>query len=195
MAGREREFFTLGLPEDATVAVIEKFTGIEDDWRIDDGERMGERFPPTVTAKLDSDWGDRLTDFLGNSDRMLVLSKAARALFEQADLEPGSLEYLPFVLENRKGREMTGHHYCVAHPLRQVACMDKGASRFKALDDGKVSIVSSLQVVKERIPHDAMLFRLQELPSLVIMRSDLRDLIEAASLTGLCLTPMGEQIW
>jgi ADP-ribose pyrophosphatase YjhB (NUDIX family) len=177
------------------VAVIEKFTGIEDDWRIDDGERMGERFPPTVTAKLDSDWGDRLTDFLGNSDRMLVLSKAARALFEQADLEPGSLEYLPFVLENRKGREMTGHHYCVAHPLRQVACMDKGASRFKALDDGKVSIVSSLQVVNERIPDDAMLFRLQELPRLVIMRSDLRDLIEAANLTGLCLTRMGEQIW
>jgi hypothetical protein len=27
------------------------------------------------------------------------------------------------------------------------------------------------------------------------MRSDLRDLIEAANLTGLCLTRMGEQIW
>ena len=48
---------------------------------------------------------------------------------------------------------------------------------------------------KEQIPDDAMLFRLQELPRLIIMRSDLRDLIESAKLTGLCLAPMGEQIW
>jgi len=195
MAEVKHEFFTLGLPEDATVAVIDKFNGIEDDWRIDDGERMDDRFPPTVTAQLDAAWGDRLTDFLGNTAGMLVLSEAARALFERADLEGAMLEYLPFVLLNRKGREITTHHYCVAHPLRQVACMDKEGSVFSALEDGEVSEVSSLQVDAARVPDDAMLFRLQEFPRLVVVRSDMKDLVEAANLTGLCLTPMGGQIW
>jgi hypothetical protein len=184
-----------GLQKDARVAVVDRIRGLTGLSALKTGVRMGENFPPTAEVTLKKDRGGLLTDFLFNNEKVVPISEKARAFFESEGLDDTLVEYLPFVLIGKNGRPMKNACYCVANPLRMVDCLDREKSDFTAHDDGEVMFVDHLYVLPDEIPDDAIFFRLGEQPRYILFRSDFVQRIEQAGLTGLTLTPMGEEIW
>lgn len=196
MADKQYEYFTLGLSKDPKVSVIDEFDGVSNPWELNEGVRMGDKFPPDVEATLDPERGSLLTDFLHNTDKVVPISEKACALFEAEGLGEELVEYLPFVLKNQKGRVVRKPQYCLANPLRKIDCLDRERSKFSTHDDGvEVITVTHLYLLKDKIPEDAKFFRLGEQPNYIIFRSDLLERIKEEGFTGLNLTAMGEKIW
>lgn len=196
MTDKQYEYFTLGLSKDPRVAVIDQFRGVSSPWELNEGVRMGDKFPPDVEATLDPERGSLLTDFLHNTDKVVPISEKARALFEAEGLGEELVEYLLFVLKNQKGRVVRKPQYCLANPLLKIDCLDRERSEFGTLKDGvRVTTIDYLYLLKDKIPEDAKFFRLGEQPNYIIYRSDLVERIREQGLSGLNLTAMGEEIW
>ena len=195
MADGDYQYFTVGRSKDAKVAVIDEFEGIEDPWDLKSGVQMGARFGAQAEASLDPKRGSLLTDFLHNTDRVLPISNEMRSLFESEGLSEKEVEYLPFVLRNTRGRVVDEPRYCVANPLCIAACLDRDRSSISTFRDGvRIMSITKLCLVKDQIPEDFKLFRLEEQPKYILFRSDLVKAIEDAGLTGLNLTPEGGKL-
>lgn len=164
--------------------------------RIKAGERVGERYFDGIEFQLRKETGNQLTDFLYSVDGLLVISPPVRQLLTDQGLGPEDVEFVPFKLKDKKGKPVA-KPYCVANPLRRVACLDTERSDCK-LFTNPVSgeqkwMIETVVLREDAIPPDARLFRLAEKPShTVLIRSDLLDLIRKAGLTGLVARAQGE---
>ncbi len=95
----------------------------------------------------------------------------------------GPLQYLPVAIHNHKGRVAAEDCY-IANVFKAVDCVDRSQSELteSALKPGQLSILKRLQLDRERIPPDARLFRLKDMPALLIVRGDLRARLEEAGI-------------
>jgi hypothetical protein len=189
-------YFTLGLSNDPTAAVISDFDGVYDPWELNEGVRMKDKFPADVVATLKPDRGRRLTDFLHNVEKVVPISERVQIFFMDEGLDDRYVEYLPFILKNQRGRIVKDIHYCIANPLIKIDCIDRSKSKYSTYDDETdILSVSYMYLDKEKIPLKHKFFRLGEQPKYIIFRSDFIDRIKTAGFTGLNLTAMGEKIW
>jgi hypothetical protein len=159
-------------------------------WRITKGQPMGEHHP--ARARLDMDKrspGLVVPDLVTNNFHLYIISHRLKPLLE-AEAEG---EYLPVSIYNHKGRVAAEDCY-IANVFKAVDCVDRGQSEFteSALKPGQLSILKRLQLDRERIPPDARLFRLKDMPALLIVRGDLRAKLEEAGITGTHYVGMGE---
>lgn len=188
-------FFILSTSNEAQHCVVDE---VPDDlrpkkWRICEGRPMEHRYPPDVVLKmLKGHKGLVVPDFVSNTERLALGSSKLKGLLEQHS--GARIEFLPAAIANHKGR-IAAKDYFIANVLDHVDCLDKEHSEVEELnpDPTLLSGLFRLQVLQDRIPPEARLFRLKNMPSAILIRDDLRALIDAENLTGLRYIAMGEE--
>jgi hypothetical protein len=171
---------------------------VEASWMLDKGVRMGSLFPPSVALQLAPDGGDWVTDFINNIHDAVILSHKARMIFEAEGVDGEQVEYLPFVLKDKRGQVIDDESFYVAHALVKVDCFDWQRSVYKTFSHAPQKIIYAslwrLFLREEAIPQDAKFFRLGEQTDRIIIRSDLVERLTAEGCTGLSLRAMGEDL-
>lgn len=162
---------------------------------LTDGVSLKGALSESHTFSLSPKGGDLLGDFIPNISRTLIASSRAREVLESEGVTGDSVEYLPFTLLDKRGRRVKKQFY-VVNLLQRVSCMDRKDSDFVGSKiDGEVLTLSSLKLLEERIPPEAKLFRLDEFPETLIIRSDLVQRLRDEKLTGFVVRALGEDIY
>ncbi|MFL5349316.1 MAG: imm11 family protein [Hyalangium sp.] len=162
-------------------------------WRISEGRPMEHRYPPDVVLKMDrAHKGLVVPDLVANTERIAIVSTRLKGLLEQHS--GARIEFLPVSIANHKGR-IAAKDYCIANVLDHVDCIDKERSEVEELnpDPTLLSGLFRLQVLQDRIPSEAKMFRLKTMPTAILIREDLRALLDAENLTGIRHIAMGEE--
>ncbi|CAM3942148.1 imm11 family protein [Corallococcus soli] len=162
-------------------------------WRISKGLPMEHRYPPDVVLKMDgAHKGLMVPDLVSTTERIAIVSNKLKGLLEQHS--GARIEFLPASIANHKGR-IAAKDYFIANVLDHVDCVDKERSEVEELhpDPTLLSGLFRLQVLQEPIPPEAKLFRLKTMPPAILIRDDLRALLDAESLTGIRYIAMGEE--
>jgi hypothetical protein len=162
-------------------------------WRITKGLPMEHRYPPDVVLKMDGGHkGLVVPDMVSNTNRIAIASSKLKALLEQHS--GARIEFLPASIANHKGR-IAAKDYFIANVLDHVDCIDKERSEVEDLnmDPAFLSGLFRLQILPDRIPPEAKFFRLKTMPTAILIRDDLRALLDAESLTGIRYIAMGEE--
>ncbi|NMO23559.1 hypothetical protein HPC49_53185 [Pyxidicoccus fallax] len=193
-------YFLFSVRRDPRFCEIEEVDEkVEKGWKLANGERMGEFFPSTVELQLAMDGGDWVTDFINNINQVVILSRKARLIFEVEGVGEEQVEYLPFVLKDRRGHVIDDEQFYVANALVKVDCFDWQRSVYKTFSHAPREIIyPSLRRMclrEEAIPEDAKFFRLGEQTDRYIIRSDLVERLKAEGCTGLSLRAMGEDLF
>ena len=164
---------------------------VEKYYYLSDGISVAPYLPPSTKLSLYGEAGDTLTDFIDNPDRVLYVSQRAREILQQQGLSDGVVEYLPFVLLDKRGRRVR-EQYFIANPLLRVSCLDFARSRYSLDSDDPTDIggITVLHMHEDRIPADARLFRVAEYTRLMVLRSDLLEVLRQAGLTGPHVQPV-----
>lgn len=157
------------------------------------GVPLAAQFPPTTEILLSSKSGNRFTDFIYTKTGVILASQRAWDFMKAEGITDEQVEYLPFVLKDRKGR-VRPEKYGFVNPLLKVACFDFDKSKYKRLssDPNKFAGISRLQILPEKVPEDAKLFRLAEHPNANLMRTDLLEKLQGAGMEGLRGIALGE---
>ena len=193
MADSKYDYFTFFSNPDPKIACIEELADGIYHIKLRKGVRMGERFPPTAEIPLCEDGGDILNDFIDNIFRCVIISEKVKNILLEEGLDEEVVEYLPFILKDKKGRRVKTQYY-FANPLIKCNCLDEANSRVSKHEDGEIFRIRKLNVLKNLIPEDTKLFRLGELTYHIIIRSDLVERLQKET-TGLYLAKMGDKIY
>jgi hypothetical protein len=147
--------------------------------------------PPDTVLDIHEDGGDMLTDFVPNISRCVIISSRVKDFFEQEGLDAEKVEYLPFIVKDKKGRVVKDQYY-VANLLVKIDCFDFEKSKHTFSErTGKVRDVTTIEVLEDKIPDDAIFFRVGEYPSHMIIRSDFVGKIKQQGFTGLNVVDQG----
>lgn len=189
-----REYFILQRGYDPRFCQIRKTAKeIRDaDWRIAEGRRMGDHFPGRVTfAMHPASPGIVVPDLVDNTLFYTLVSSRLKALLET---ESGAeIEWLPFTLVNHKGRVAIDDGF-IANVIGKVDCVDRArtAAAKSAYAPSEFLAIDRLHLDPAKIPPDARLFRIAPMPSVMIVRDDLRAQIDGMGATGVAWVAMGE---
>ncbi|NVI98884.1 hypothetical protein HV824_12240 [Myxococcus sp. AM009] len=189
-------YFTFKHPYDArAVEIADLPDKVERYFYLRDGVPSAAYVPPSTELSLSEGAGDMLTDFIDNPDRVLYVSRRVQEVFSSRGLVGGAVELLPFVLLDKRGRRVQ-ESYAIANPLMRVGCVDleRSKCRYRSGAANQIVEIKLLHVREDAIPEQAQLFRLAELPKLMVVRSDLLAAIQEAGLTGLAVHPVGMDI-
>jgi hypothetical protein len=193
----QNEYFVFTVGDDPKAGTIENLDSkVQKYWLLSKGVRMGELFPPSVELNLSRDGGTLLTDFLDNIHSVVIVSARARAILEQEGLDDQKVEYLPFVLRDKR-RKKVPEQYFIANVLESVDCFDWERSVYKTFpDSNEISYPSlrKLHVREDQIPETARFFRLGALKKKILIRSDLLERLRAEGCTGINVLAMGATI-
>jgi hypothetical protein len=136
--------------------------------------------------------GMKLDDFVANLWSWILCSERARAVIAK---ECGNVEIYPAEFLDHKKRPVALPYFLV-HPVGTVDCVDLRQSKYtpdRAWKD-KVLTFYKLVLDERRIPPDAKLFRMKEMPEAIIIRSDLVEKLQAVGATGFALKELGVPI-
>lgn len=166
--------------------VLKDITGIDQQYRLNDGTPLAREFPANVSFHMDPDYPTDLllVDNLLNADMLIVASTRLKEFLEARHLE--KIEYLPVHIIDHKGRD-TGGDYFIVHPVEPVACVDENASVFERdfLMPDAYSSFEQLVLDESRIPPGREIFRLQGFWDLTLVRRDLAEALEKEGFSGL----------
>lgn len=186
-------YFVHDLNPDPKVGTIEFFPGVNNEYKLNEAQKMGDDFPANVELSIAPDSGNIITDVVDNIGHLLIVSDLVKKIIEEEICSNEYIEYLPFTLKNKNEREVKDKAFFVANVLRLVKCLDTKKSKFRSRKDGsKIVTMNELYLKAEEIPEDANIFRIEQFPKLIIIRSDLVQIIQDSGLTGLCVIPLGK---
>lgn len=189
-------YYTFGPSLDPrAVRVVDLPDRVEDYFYLGDGIPCASYLPPTTELGFYEDAGDMLMDFIDNPSRVLYVSQRVQDVLKSRGLVGVAVELLPFVLLDKRGRRVR-EAYAIANPLVRVPCLDFERSKYRRTvsDPNELAEVKLLHVREDAVPEDAQLFRLGELPRLMVLRSDLLEAFQQAGLSGLAVHPAGKTI-
>lgn len=164
----------------------------EKGWRICEGKRMGHRYPSDVQFHMGRSYpGIVVPDLIRNlCGYCLVSSKLKEIIESEVEAE---IEFLPFALYNHKGR-IAGQDCYIANVLDTIDCVDLSRSQgseFKIVP-GTFRQIRKLYLNYDRIPVNAKLFRVPQMMRVLIIRDDLKAVLEQSNITGAQYIGMGE---
>ncbi len=192
-SGTKYEYYVFFNDADVRLARIEDLDDDIDDGELDNGVPMAPIWPHDPVIQIHEDSGDIINDFIVNIDRCLIISGNVRQVLINEEVGPECVEFLPFVLKDKKGRQVKQQYY-FANPLLKYDCFDKEKSTYQAFDDGEIMMVENLHIHPEKLPENAKLFRLGEKPQFIIIRSDLAERLKTET-TGFHVANMGDDIY
>jgi hypothetical protein len=159
----------------------EEVRDFDEPWLIRRGEPAAATFPKGAKVKLTG--GGRLADLIDNVHQWLLVSEKVAEILRE---EPIKIEILPLTLLDRRGRPVPGK-YSVANVLGTVDCLDLKKSEYTddPMDEGLIMAFDRVVLDPKKIPRKPSLFRLKQMPEILIVRSDLVARLEAAGVTGM----------
>lgn len=159
-------------------------------WDLERGRRI-ENWDPNTVALFDEDVEP--TDFPFVGFLIPIYSPRLRALIEHLGID--QIQYLPLRLIGKQSRrEITG--YCIANYLSVIDCLDRKRSIYRVLTKDNLmfwekrpwmlgTFDNVLKVVLDTTKiGDTRLFRLWGYEGMVIVREDIKEVIEKAGITG-----------
>lgn len=187
--------YSIFLPsDDPTFCVIEHLPESlqEKRWRIPKGLRMDHRYPSGVRLQMGSRHpGIVVPDRIKNLVSYCLVSQKLKDLLE-SEVET-EIEFLSFMLYNHKGRVAKDDCYIV-NVIGTEDCVD--LSRTEAREDpsvrGTFMSLRKLYLDDSRINPRAKLFRIRQMPKVMIIRDDLRKVLKEHNITGVKYVEMGE---
>jgi hypothetical protein len=187
-------YYVLSAADNETFCTLDKESAELDEmgWMLVEGTRASGRHSPSASLGMTGHYpGIKLSDNLRNTFGYWVISRAMKAVLErEAHTE---IEFLPISIINHKGRRADGEFF-IANPFAIEDCVDRSGSDVdeSAMAPGFFGGIYRLALDTARIPPEARLFRLKQMPKVIIVRDDLRAALDAQGLTGLGYISMGE---
>jgi hypothetical protein len=177
----------------AGFCALECLENVEDSYELKRGISRANGFPADASFRMDAAHPKnvKLADNVYNLDRMLVVSKKLKELIESK--APPSTEFLPVTIYNHKGR-VASADYFIVNPFLLQDCIDKKKSQIEWNDIDPELICScfGLVLLPDTIDPKLLLFRPKHMPTIVLVRRDLADEIEAGGFTGIKLVGLDE---
>lgn len=146
---------------------------------------------PELTLVADERYESKLTDQLLTRFELQVFSQKLRAALADAGVK--NLDYYPAKVVDHDG-EVIGDGYQTANLIGLIACLDEKKSQCthiagKLADIEKFKVHESKIVATPDMRGDALIFRLAELPAIVLVHESVKKLVEKAGITGVKFTP------
>jgi len=116
-----------------------------------------------------------------------VVSGRVKALFE--GLAPGAVQLLPVRLEFMD-KPVADSPYWIMNLLRMIDCVDESRSNW-SIGYGGLKSYRSWILDKSRIPSDAMIFRVLNAESSVVVTDEARKRVEQVGITGVGFAELG----
>ncbi len=160
--------------------------GYDDSWKLVEGISVAAEFPEDATYHMNEDLphDKRLEDAIYNLDSQLVVSGRLRTFLQSQDNL--QIEFLPVQLVNHKGKAVQ-EPYFIVNILCHVDAVDKAATthEWNTLDDTAMIGIENLTIDEDRVPKEAVLFRLVHVTDVMGVRSDLAEALREEGFTGL----------
>lgn len=161
-------------------------------WKLAEGTQAGGPFGPELSVQMDkSHPGLNVPDLVDNTIGVQIVSSKLKELLEK---ESGAkTEYVPLRILNHKRRVASKDHF-IANVLELQDCVDmeRTKSEPSELWPDQIGALYKLFLDPARIDPNLKLFRLAKRPNTLIIRDDLRALLEGAGITGTRYVAMGE---
>jgi hypothetical protein len=163
----------------------------EKGYLLNEGEPCAGWFPSDAQLGISSEYGIKLPDAIPNTALIHVISDRLRKILEERS--GASIEFLPVrILDKKQRPDKRAYH--VMNLLDSIACVNRSRSDYDASHILKNQIARFRRLVldESRLSPQAKLFRLTDMPDLVIVREDLATEIQAARCTGMTFQPIDE---
>lgn len=166
--------------------VLKGLSGVEDEWELDEGVPRLATLTSPASLRMDPErpYHTILEDNVANIHNLLVVSDRLKRFLEQRGL--GSVEYLPAVLVDHKGRDVR-REYFIVHPIEPVEALDLAASgaAWSEIDPESIDTVEHLVVDETKVDPGRGLFRLRHFHDVTLIRRDLAEALVQEGFTGL----------
>ncbi len=146
-----------------------------------------EKYTIVVNKKESSlgNWTDVVFNYVTNAGSILIVSDAARILFDQAGVN--NLEYFDLTITTKK-EKIT--NYQIVNVVGKIDCVDTKKSNIVLRRNGNIKDVKKLVFDHKKVPADLKIFLLAKYKAAkVFVTKPLKETIET-SLKGFACTPV-----
>lgn len=154
--------------------------------RLNSGARFTEPLP-VIQFRQDAEHQGNIPDYVPTALPGMVLSARLRRTLEEAGVD--NIDYYPARIHNTvTGATLDG--YYVANLIGRVACLDRERSIVEpapGIPDALLEIYE-MHLDYDRIG-DLRMFRLHELPFVILVDEGVKEALERARITGVRLSP------
>ncbi len=174
------------------MCVIGPPNGIQKGWQLRHGISRLDGWPVDVFCKMSDEFPDDLE--IGDSVHgatVLVVSKRLKEFVVGSVAD--NLEFLPLKIKNHKGR-LASNECFILNPLTLLDCINIEASgvNWNNIDKNAISTCAQLVIDSKRVPENSKLFRLTQMPSVVVISADLAGALEREEFMGPYFVPTEE---
>jgi|SRR3972149_1518866 len=137
--------------------------------------------------------GIKIPDLIHNAVHYLMISAKLKKIFEEHS--SAEIEFLRFTLLNHKGRIASDECY-IANIIGTVDCVDMKRTEGDEdpVNPGRLMRLERLFLLDDKIDPKLNLFRIKPMPWVVIVRDDLRKIMERERVTGATFHEMGAEV-
>lgn len=177
-------------------AVLDAVQNFENDYLLKRGVSVIADFPNPAIMNMNKDHkgSKKLADAIhsrGGEGVPIVSSKLAEII--KSIVEKDKIELLPVIINNHENK-VASEDYVIANAVDVVDCIDREQSilTWNPIDPELISVVEKLVLDQNKIPENAVFFRLKNWLLRIIVREDLFEKLMNANLTGLKLKPVAD---
>jgi hypothetical protein len=167
---------------------------LEDVFSAAQGERLGADYPDGLRFHMAAEApGLRVLDVIDNALTYLMVTEKVKTLLERH--ATAEIEHLRFTLVNHKGRVASDRCYIV-NVIGTLDAMDRYQSRGvdHPILQGQLVELHRLVLHEDRIGPETNLFRLATFPAAILIRDDLRAILDREGVTGAAYLEQGQDI-
>ena len=183
-------YFMLGCfgPEDQNRAALGEVRGLKDVYWTT-GRRFSSPIPTPVEVFLDPWYPGVMVPMFDRG--ILLFSDAMIAALQEAGVD--NLDCYPAVIKDTvKG--ITYKDYKAVNIIGIIACADLGKSKHTAFGDPLIDVDFDSLAIDEAKTRDALMFRLAECVSGIVVHEKVKEHLEAKGIAYLDFTPPGEWV-
>ncbi len=188
--------FILRAQNDPDGCVLDRYpSGFEALWQATEGVASGPLHPspPPAFEMSRRVGGKALYDCVENTLGYIIVSERVRVVLEARANMP--IEFLPLHILNHKGRREP-RAFFIANVLGQVDCADRARSQYieSSMRPGQFCDLTKLFLAPDRVDAKRNIFRLAELPRVILVQEELAEALRQSGTTGLELLPLGTEV-
>jgi hypothetical protein len=149
---------------------------------------------PWTLLQSDDLGGLKFYEVVANTLGLYIVSQKTRALLEEHAEAP--FEFIPARIMDRKNRPIPNPYFIANLIGRQVDCVDTGKSVMeeKVFRKGTYNNIKCLYLRHNEIDPNFKIFRLMQVPKVIAVREDLKDILEKNGVTGHLFYAEGDKI-
>lgn len=152
-------------------------------YKMTRGLAMGADYPANTEWRMSDTYGGiKLPSLVSNTDNILVVERKLKDIIEATGI---SMECLPFVMLNHKGREAS-RDYFIINPLGNRDCLNLEVSEIEWEGDEVVKLEKAV-LDPEKLQDTPAIFRIKEEREQIVISHQLADALKAVNPTNIYL--------